>query len=212
MATSSGRGSGHSPANLTKNLKGIDFPADKQDLLKQAQQHHAEKVVIDEIQRIPDLLNEVHRLIESRRLRFVLTGSSARKLRRRGVNLLAGRALLRSLHPFMAAELGSRFHLELALAQGLVPLVWSSPEPEEVLKAYVSLYLKEEVQMEGLVRRFESFARFLEAVSFSHASSFQYRSTASSRRNLRRTDGRPSAPLRSLMATRRPVPPWPWAS
>jgi uncharacterized protein len=76
---------------------------------------------------------------------------------------------LRSLHPFMAAEIGDRFHLDSAVRQGLVPLVWSAREPEEVLKSYVDLYLKEEVQMEGLVRRFEGFARFLEAVSFSHA-------------------------------------------
>ena len=84
---------------------------------------------------------------------LILTGSSSRKLKREGVDLLAGRALVRSLHPFMAAELGDRFRLDSALTRGLVPLVWSSPEPEEVLKAYVALYLREEVQMEGLVRR-----------------------------------------------------------
>lgn len=127
-------------------------------------------VVIDEVQKAPVLLDVVHDLIE-RRIgpRFILTGSSARKLKREGVDLLAGRALLRSLHPFMASELGDRFDLGSALTQGLVPLVWSSREPEEVLKSYVALYLREEVQMEGLVRRFEGFARFLEAVSFSHA-------------------------------------------
>ena len=127
-------------------------------------------VVIDEVQKAPILLDVVHDLIEQRvGPQFVLTGSSSRKLKREGVDLLAGRALLRSLHPFLAAELGERFHLETALTQGLVPLVWGSTEPGEVLKAYVALYLREEVQMEGLVRRFESFARFLEAVSFSHA-------------------------------------------
>jgi len=126
-------------------------------------------VVIDEVQKAPVLLDVVHDLIEQRPdWRFVLTGSSARKLRREGVDLLGGRALLRSLHPFMAAELGDRFDLEAALARGLVPLVWSSGEPEEVLKSYVGLYLKEEVQLEGLVRRFERFALFLEAISFSH--------------------------------------------
>jgi uncharacterized protein len=127
-------------------------------------------VVIDEVQKAPILLDVVHDLIErGGGPRFVLTGSSARKLKREGVDLLAGRALVRSLHPFMAAELGSRFDLGAALRRGLVPLVWGSPEPEEALKAYAGLYLKEEVQMEGLVRRFEAFARFLEAVSFSHA-------------------------------------------
>jgi uncharacterized protein len=127
-------------------------------------------VVIDEVQKAPILLDVVHDLIEQRAgPQFVLTGSSSRKLKREGVDLLAGRALLRSLHPFLAAELGDRFSLERALTQGLVPLVLGSPEPDEVLKAYVALYLREEVQMEGLIRRFESFARFLEAVSFSHA-------------------------------------------
>src|SRR6185295_1363499 len=127
-------------------------------------------VVIDEVQKAPVLLDVVHDLIERRGgPHFVLTGSSARKLKRERVDLLAGRALVRSLHPFMAAEVGGRFHLDAALRQGLVPLVWSAREREEVLKSYVDLYLKEEVQMEGLVRRFEGFARFLEAVSFSHA-------------------------------------------
>jgi predicted AAA+ superfamily ATPase len=126
-------------------------------------------VVIDEVQKAPVLLDVVHDLIERRAVPlFVLTGSSARKLKREGVDLLAGRALVRSLHPFMAAELGDRFDLGSALTRGLVPLVWASPEPEEALKAYAGLYLREEVQMEGLVRRFEGFARFLEAVSFSH--------------------------------------------
>ncbi|HEV7517845.1 MAG TPA: AAA family ATPase, partial [Thermoanaerobaculia bacterium] len=92
-------------------------------------------VVIDEVQKVPELLDVVHELIE-RRLgpRFILTGSSARKLRRAGVNLLAGRALVRSLHPFMAAELGDRFRLDSALTQGLVPLVWDAERPAESLK------------------------------------------------------------------------------
>lgn len=129
----------------------------------------AKVTVIDEVQKAPELLAMVHALIESRRApRFVLTGSSARKLKRTGVDLLAGRALLRSLHPFMAAELGERFDLEQALRLGLLPLVWAAQKPEEVLKAYVALYLREEVQLEGAVRNLGNFARFLEAVSFSH--------------------------------------------
>ncbi len=127
-------------------------------------------VVVDEVQRVPELLNVVHSLIEQDDgLKFVLTGSSARKLRRGGVDLLAGRALNRSLHPFMAAELPS-FRLEDALVRGLVPVVVASPEPEEVLKAYASLYIDEEVRLEGWVRNVGNFARFLEVVSFSHAS------------------------------------------
>jgi predicted AAA+ superfamily ATPase len=126
-------------------------------------------VIVDEIQRAPALLDVVHQLIEGRKApRFVLTGSSARKLKRTGVDLLAGRAVVRSLHPFMAAELGPRFELVRALRHGLVPLVWASKQPAETLRAYVSLYLREEVQMEGIVRNIGSFARFLEAMSFSH--------------------------------------------
>jgi predicted AAA+ superfamily ATPase len=127
-------------------------------------------VVIDEIQKAPLLLDVVHQQIEQRRdLRFVLTGSSARKLKRSGVDLLAGRAILKTLHPFMASELGSRFELETALRQGLVPVVWDSEKAESVLESYVGLYIREEVQAEGVVRNLEGFSRFLEAVSFSQA-------------------------------------------
>jgi len=129
------------------------------------------RVVIDEIQRVPGLLMVVHSLIEAKRgLTFVLTGSSARKLRRTGVNLLGGRALYRTMHPFMAAELGRRFDLHRALQEGLLPVVVASADAREVLRAYASLYLQQEVQMEGLVRNIGNFARFLEAISFSHAS------------------------------------------
>jgi predicted AAA+ superfamily ATPase len=125
-------------------------------------------VVIDEVQRVPDLLHVVHAVLESReRRRFVLTGSSARKLRRGGVNLLAGRAVVRTLHPFMACELG-RFDLDAALRRGLVPLVVAAEHPDDVLRAYASLYLNEEVRLEGWARDVGAFARFLEAISYSH--------------------------------------------
>jgi uncharacterized protein len=127
-------------------------------------------VVVDEVQRVPELLNVVHEILESTAgpsPRFVLTGSSARKLRRGGVDLLAGRALNRTLHPFMAAEL-STFNLADALRQGLLPLVVASPTPQDVLDAYASLYLEQEVKLEGWTRNVGSFSRFLEAISFSH--------------------------------------------
>ena len=128
-------------------------------------------MVIDEVQKAPQLLSEVHRLIEEdKELQFILTGSSARKLKREGVDLLAGRALLERMPPFYAGELGNRFNLDEALQVGLLPLVLMAKEPEKTLKAYGGLYLKEEVQAEGLVRRLDDFARFLEVVSFSHAS------------------------------------------
>lgn len=126
-------------------------------------------IVIDEIQKTPYLLDVVHQLIEEEAgLRFVLTGSSARKLKRSGVDLLAGRALVRMMHPFMAAELGKGFKLEDALTTGTIPLVMGSPNPEKVVNSYVALYLREEVQMESIVRNIGAFNRFLEAISFSH--------------------------------------------
>jgi predicted AAA+ superfamily ATPase len=126
-------------------------------------------VVVDEVQRVPELLNVVHALIEQPvRRQFVLTGSSARKLRRGGIDLLAGRALYYTLHPFMAAEWLS-FQLSTAFQTGLLPLVVASAQPEEVLKAYATLYLQEEVQLDGWARNVGSFARFLEMVSFAHA-------------------------------------------
>jgi uncharacterized protein len=128
-------------------------------------------VVIDEIQKVPDLLSVVHSLIEKKRnTRFILTGSSARKIKRADVDLLAGRALNCSLHPFMAIELGTRFKMDTALKKGLLPLVVMAEEPDQVLKAYAALYVREEVQMEGLVRNVGGFSRFLEIISFSHAS------------------------------------------
>ena len=132
---------------------------------------NARCLVIDEIQRVPELLTVVHSLIEAKGgWRFVLTGSSARKLKRTGVDLLGGRALLNTMHPFMAAELGERFETDRALNHGLLPLVWASESPTEVLRSYAALYLREEVQMEGLVRNIGNFSRFLEAISFSHGS------------------------------------------
>lgn len=128
-------------------------------------------VVVDEIQKVPALLDVVHQMVEAdRSLRFILTGSSARKLRRGGANLLAGRLVQAEMHPFMAAELGTGFDMQRALQIGLVPLVWNAPDPAATLRAYAALYLREEVQAEALVRNVGAFARFLEAVSFSHGS------------------------------------------
>jgi uncharacterized protein len=126
-------------------------------------------VVIDEIQRVPELLNEVHRLIENRGLLFVMTGSSARKLRRKGTNLLAGRALNRRMHPLTAMELGPDFSVAHAVKWGQMPMTFSDPDPQAYLGSYVQTYLREEVQQEGLTRNLHAFARFLEVASFSQA-------------------------------------------
>lgn len=131
----------------------------------------AKIIIIDEVQKIPALLDVVHQLIEGGAgYQFILTGSSARKLKRTGVDLLAGRALIKTMHPFMAAELGESFSLTASLQSGLVPLINSSPDPQATLASYVAIYVREEVQMEGIVRNIGAFNRFLEAVSFSHGS------------------------------------------
>lgn len=128
-------------------------------------------VIIDEIQKVPELLGMVHALIEEKRdITFILTGSSSRKLKRSGVDLLAGRALLCHMHPFMAAELGGEFSLERALKYGLLPIVLDSATPQKVLETYTALYIREEVQSEGIVRNIGNFSRFIEAASFSHGS------------------------------------------
>lgn len=125
-------------------------------------------IVIDEIQKIPKLLEVVHFLIErDKNLQFILTGSSARKLRMKGVNLLAGRAVERRMHPFMASELKNQFSMKKALKTGMIPLIWEAEDPKDVLKTYISLYIKEEVQNESFVRDMSAFGRFLEAISFS---------------------------------------------
>ncbi len=126
-------------------------------------------VVLDEIQRLPALLNEVHRFIEERKMRFVLCGSSARKLKRAGVNLLAGRASRRAMHPFVPGELGDCFDLEDALQNGLLPIVWDSEDKSETLTAYTHMYLREEIQSEALVRNLPAFARFLPVAALFHA-------------------------------------------
>lgn len=126
-------------------------------------------VILDEVQRIPELLNEVHRLIESRKLRFIMTGSSARALRRKGVNLLAGRALTRFMHPLTIEELGDKFSLAHSLRFGSLPCVYTENNPAAYLESYVATYLREEVQQEGLTRNLAAFSRFLEVASFSQA-------------------------------------------
>lgn len=124
-------------------------------------------VVIDEIQRLPELLNEVHRLIETRRvLRFLLTGSSARKLRRGGVNLLGGRARTKYIHPLTYKELGDRFDLNRAVERGLLPAIYFSDDAGADLEAYAGSYLQQEIVAEGATRNIPAFSRFLRVAAF----------------------------------------------
>lgn len=124
-------------------------------------------VILDEVQRVPALLHEVHRLIEKRKLRFALTGSSARKLKKGDVNLLAGRALTLAMNPLTSSELGTDFNIKHLLTYGHLPSTFLGGDPRGYLESYVTTYLREEVQQEGLTRNLGSFTRFLEIASFS---------------------------------------------
>ena len=125
-------------------------------------------VVIDEVQKLPQILDEVHRLIEKKGWKFLLTESSSRKLKRGGANLLAGRAWSAYLYPLTFHEIGARnFDLKRHLLYGGLPFVCLSTEPEEELLAYRSHYLKEEIQLEALVKKIPQFLRFLEAAALS---------------------------------------------
>ncbi len=125
-------------------------------------------IVIDEIQKSPSLLDEVQLMIEENGISFLLTGSSARKLRRGGVNLLGGRARVRHLHPFVHDELGGRFDLLRALDIGLLPSIYLSDEPHADLDAYAGTYLREEIAAEAVVRNVPAFSRFLTVAASCH--------------------------------------------
>lgn len=127
-------------------------------------------VIIDEVQKIPDLLDVVHRLIEEKNISFILTGSSARKLKRSNANLLAGRALNAKMYPLTIEELGERFRLEDTIQYGFLPTLYDKDktiDPKEYLTSYVDTYLREEVNQEGLTKDLGGFVRFLEVASFS---------------------------------------------
>lgn len=129
-----------------------------------------EYVIIDEVQRVPQLLNEVHKQIEQSKVKFILTGSSARKLRQKGENLLAGRAYTYYMHPLTAVEIGEDFDIEKSATYGHLPSAYKASDPKKYLKSYVQTYLEEEISQEGLTRNLPAFARFLETASFSQGS------------------------------------------
>jgi predicted AAA+ superfamily ATPase len=155
-------------ATLSQNPRRIEQELSSQD----------QWVVIDEVQRLPELLNEVHRLIEKRKLHFLLTGSSARKLRRSGVNLLGGRARTKYLYPLSASELGNHFDLNRALSHGLLPSIYLSEDPLADLEAYTGNYLKEEIMAEGAVRNLPAFSRFIHVAALCNASVVNFTNVA----------------------------------
>lgn len=147
-----------------------DLLANPQRLENLIPSRFKEWIILDEVQKIPPLLNEVHRLIEKEKHKFILTGSSARSLRKKGVNLLAGRALTYLMHPLTAIELADDFRLDHSLKYGQLPSVYMEVDPKRYLESYVTTYLREEIQQEGLTRNLAAFTRFLEAASFSQGS------------------------------------------
>lgn len=146
-------------------------------------------VVIDEIQKLPDLLNEIQSKMNKDRdkYQFVLTGSSARKLRVAGANLLAGRARIRHFHPFLSLELGTLFDLKKAIAFGMLPEAWMVADPKDYLESYLNVYVDQEVRLEGLVRNISDFSRFLEGASLSQASLLNISSVAADSHVSRKT-------------------------
>lgn len=144
-------------------LRLADRPSDLEELIGGATKSQT-TIVIDEIQKVPLLLNEVHRLIEEKKIKFLLTGSSARSLRRSGANLLAGRAWIAHLFPLCSHEIPD-FDLNRYLRFGGIPAIYTSDEPLEELKAYVQTYLQEEILAEGIIRKLPPFARFLKVAA-----------------------------------------------
>jgi predicted AAA+ superfamily ATPase len=143
-----------------------------------SQTDHVQPIIIDEIQKLPVLLDEVHNLIEEKRLKFILTGSSARKFKRGGANLLAGRAATCHLFPLVSAEIPG-YQLLKILNFGSLPFIYNSESPEDDLLSYVGTYLKEEVQAEGMVRRIENFSKFLQLAALVNGELLNFSNVAS---------------------------------
>lgn len=144
-------------------------------------------VIIDEVQRVPTLLNQVHRLMNDKAMTFILLGSSARKLRHTGVNLLGGRAGSKTMYPLLPEELRGDFKLEKILEHGSIPLIVQASNTSEALKGYVSVYLKEEIRAESLVRNLPGFVRFLPIAGMFHGQVLSISNIASESETARTT-------------------------
>lgn len=137
----------------------------------------SEIVIIDEVQKIPALLDEVHWLIENRGLKFILSGSSARKLRRSGANLLGGRALRRTLFPLVSAEIPD-FDLKRALNNGMLPRHYLVTDPSKRIQSYIGDYLQQEIVEEAVVRQLDAFTRFLQVAAMCNTEIVNYTNIA----------------------------------
>ena len=154
-------------------------PEELEGIIDAAIDSNTSMVVIDEIQKVPALLDEVHRLIEERNFRFLLSGSSARKLKASGVNLLGGRAWISNMFPFTTEELKENFKLEHFLRYGGLPHVYFSSFPQDELEAYMTTYLNEEIKMEGLVRKIPAFLEFLRLAALTNTQLLNFSTIAS---------------------------------
>jgi predicted AAA+ superfamily ATPase len=149
----------------------------REQLLAADSRRMKEPIIIDEVQKVPQLLDEIHWLIENKNFRFILCGSSARKLKRGKVNLLGGRAWRYEMHPLVSAEVGD-LNLLRSLNRGMIPNHYLQEEYRKSLQAYVRDYLKEEVFEEGLTRNIPAFSRFFDAMGFSHGELTNYANLA----------------------------------
>ncbi len=165
--------------NLLKSTDYLNLSQNPSYLESIVESHPNQIIAIDEIQKIPELLDEVHRLIEEKKIRFLLTGSSARRLKTTGANLLAGRAWLSNMFPLNFSELGVYFNLKKTLNYGTLPVVYQSKDPLEDLDSYVQTYIEAEIKTEGIVRKIPAFTRFLKTAAISHGELINFQNISS---------------------------------
>jgi len=152
--------------DLLNTSESLRLNREPEALYRELESESAKRwIVIDEVQKAPALLDEVHRLIENKKLRFILSGSSARKLRRGGTNLLAGRAIVTHMFPFVSAELGSDFSVSDGIMNVTLPMAVLGGDPVSYLTTYAETYLQEEIRAEALTRNIGHFSRFLEVAA-----------------------------------------------
>lgn len=164
--------------NLLKSEEFAAYQARPELLRERVLQNRWHSVVIDEIQKVPQLLDEVHYLIEEHQVIFIMCGSSARKVKANHANLLGGRALRYEMFGLVSRELGENFNLERALNRGYIPSIYDSDEYQLLLKSYCADYLKEEIFAEGLVRKLAPFSRFLEIAALGDTQVVAYETIA----------------------------------
>lgn len=168
--------------NLLKSSEFLLLSSNLDELENIVSFHKDKLIVIDEIQKLPELLDVVHRLIEEKKTRFLLTGSSARKLKSSGVNLLAGRVWPASMHPLNFFEISQKemgFDLKKIITYGSLPQIWTSLMPEEELDGYFQTYINLEIKAEGIIRKIPAFSRFLKTAAISSGELLNYENIAS---------------------------------